>query len=244
MGELIAPGHAKSAGIVGILILIVAFIDFICGIVWVTYGGSDAQGIWCGLLLIVTGILGVVTWPKKNKVTMIFFMVLCIIDIICCIVQTALAGLAFLVWQILKAIIETKCKIRGGHCDCGNEKIPMELEDCSWISAIEAIFLCLMIINGLGTIFVFAGSIIGCVATCCASSPQQSGVVMVQNPNTAGTVVIHTTAQPATYPAQTVTYPAQPVTYPAHAAPPPAYSQEANPPGQYPMADPIPPKVD
>ena len=47
----IAPGHAKSAGIVGILILIVALIDFIVGIVWVTYGGKDAAGIWCGMLV-------------------------------------------------------------------------------------------------------------------------------------------------------------------------------------------------
>lgn len=57
---------------------------------------------------------------------MVFFMVLCIIDIICCIVQTALAGIAFLIWQILKAIIETKCDIRNGHCDCGSNSIPME----------------------------------------------------------------------------------------------------------------------
>lgn len=51
MAGEIAPGHAKSAGIVGILILIVALIDFIVGIVWVTYGGKDAQGIWMGLLV-------------------------------------------------------------------------------------------------------------------------------------------------------------------------------------------------
>ncbi|KAK3697999.1 hypothetical protein QZH41_014371, partial [Actinostola sp. cb2023] len=167
----IAPGHAKSAGIVGILILIVALIDFIVGIVWVTYGGKDAAGIWCGMLLLLTGILGIVTWPKKNKCTMIFFMVLCIIDIIVCIIQAAMAGIAYLIWQILKAIIKSKCSINNGHCDCGSNKVPMELKDCSWISAIEAIFLVLLIINGLAVIFVFAGSIIGCAATCCASSP-------------------------------------------------------------------------
>jgi len=45
------------------------------------------------------------------------------------------------------------------------------VEDCSWISAIEAIFLALLIANGLVAIFVFAGSIIGCAATCCAKDP-------------------------------------------------------------------------
>jgi len=220
MTDEISPGHAKSAGIVGICILVLALVDFIVGCIWASYGGKDAAGIWCGILLILTGILGIVTWPKKKKITMIFFLVLCIIDIICCIVQAALAGLAFLVWQILKAIIETKCKIKGNHCDCGNEKIPVELEDCSWISTIEAIFLVLLIVNGLAVIFVFAGSIIGCAATCCASTPQQTGVVMVQQP---GPVII----QQQTYPGQ------------SQADPPPTYSQ---PPGQYPMAEPIPPK--
>jgi len=185
-----------------------------------------------------------VTWWKKGKLTMIFFMVLCIIDTICCIVATVIAGLAFLVWQILKAVIETKCSIRNDHCDCGNESIPMELEDCSWISTIEAIFLVLLIANGLATIIVFTGSIIGCAATCCASSPDSAGVVTVQNnPNTNTIIITQTTGSIQAYPGQVVqTYPAQTVS----TGPPPEYSQQAVPPGQYPMADhdeSIPPKV-
>lgn len=177
-------GHAKSTGIVSIFILIFAVVNLITGFVFVSYGSKDATGIWIGLLLAVAGVLGILVWVKKNKTIMVFFLVICIIDIITCIVQAALAAIAFIIWQILKAIIETKCKIVGDRCDCQGENVPMELKDCSWISAIEAIFLVILIVNGLATIFVFAGSIIGCMATCCASSPppQQGGVVIVQQP--------------------------------------------------------------
>lgn len=51
MAEQISKGHAKSAGIVGILILILSLAIIICGIVWSSYGGKDAQGIWSGLLV-------------------------------------------------------------------------------------------------------------------------------------------------------------------------------------------------
>jgi len=180
MAGEIAPGHAKSAGIVAILILIMALGSFAVGIVWVTYGGKDAQGIWNAILLILAGIFGIVTWVKKSKIMMIFYLVFCIISIITSIVQAVLGGLAFLVWQILKAIIETKCTIKSGKCDCGSDKIPVELEDCSWITTIEICFLCILIFNGLAVIFTFAGSIIGCMATCCAKSQQQTAVVMVE----------------------------------------------------------------
>ncbi|XP_031552487.1 uncharacterized protein LOC116289675 [Actinia tenebrosa] len=208
----IEAGHGKSAGIVGIIILLFALADMIAGIIWVTYGGKDASGIWVGLLLLITGILGIVSWVKLNKAAMVFFLVFCIIDIICTIVQAVIAALGFLIWQILKAVIASQCTIKNGKCDCGDKDIPMDLEDCSWISDIEAIFLTLLIANGLCMIVVFAGSIIGCMATCCAKGPQQTGVVVVQHPG----VVVTTT----------------------HGQAPPGYGEQ---PGQYPMTD-VPPK--
>jgi len=83
---------------------------------------------------------------------------------------------------------------------------------------------------------------------------------MVQNnPNTNTVVITQTTGTVQAYPGQVVqTYPGQVVqTYPGQPAqnypgqtnatePPPVYSQQAVPPGQYPMADHddgIPPKV-
>lgn len=69
---------------------------------------------------------------------------------------------------------------------------------------------------------------------CCSISlQQQTGVVMVQNNPNTNTIVI----------TQTTSHGQQQQTYPAQGAPPPVYSQEAVPPGQYPMAEPIPPKV-
>ncbi|KAK3698000.1 hypothetical protein QZH41_014372 [Actinostola sp. cb2023] len=206
VGEL-SQSHAKSAGIISIFILVFAVVNLITGFVFVSYGARDATGIWIGLLLLLAGVLGIITWIKRNKTVMIFFMVICIIDIITCIIQAAIAAIAFIFWQILKAMIETKCQIRGDHCDCGNEKVPMALKDCSWIAPIEAIFLVLLIVNGAATIFVFAGSIIGCIATCCASQQQQPGVVIVQQP----AVVAY--QQPVVVPAGAQQYP-------------PAYNQE------------------
>lgn len=52
-----------------------------------------------------------------------------------------------------------------------NDIFSISVDDCSWISAIEAIWLCILIGNGLAVIFVFAGSIIGCMGTCCAKAP-------------------------------------------------------------------------
>jgi hypothetical protein len=48
---VIQAGHGKSAGIVSIIILIFAFIDVVLGFVWISYGGGDASGLWCGLLV-------------------------------------------------------------------------------------------------------------------------------------------------------------------------------------------------
>lgn len=67
MAGEISAGHAKSAGIVGILIVLVSAIDFIVGIVWVTYGGGDAQGVWIGLLVSFSDVIS-----PKLQITFIF----------------------------------------------------------------------------------------------------------------------------------------------------------------------------
>ncbi|XP_032236500.1 uncharacterized protein LOC116617676 [Nematostella vectensis] len=181
MADLVGESQSKTAGIISIFILIFGFINTVTGFVYIGYGGTDGNGVWIGILLLMNGILGIITWVKRNKVAMIFFMVLCILNIILCIVQTILAAIGFFIWQVLKGIISTKCRIKDDHCDCGSEKVPVELEDCSWISTFENMFLLFIIVNGICSLFVFAGSIIGCIAACCSNEPQPpSNTVVVQ----------------------------------------------------------------
>ncbi|EDO37434.1 predicted protein [Nematostella vectensis] len=183
----IEAGKGKAAGIVGIFIIIFGLIDVILGIMWATYGGPDGQGLWSGFLLLLNGALGIVCWVNRNKVAAVFYLILALLNIILTIVQAALAALAWLIWQIIKGVILTKCSDASGRCVCRGESIPIGLDDCDVINTIDAIFLCLLILNGLAAIFVFAASIIGCMATCCASQPaQQTNVVIVQQPAAVG----------------------------------------------------------
>ncbi|XP_048582405.1 uncharacterized protein LOC116616016 [Nematostella vectensis] len=187
MADQIEAGKGKAAGIVGIFLLVLGLINVILGIMWAVYGGSDGSGLWCGFLLMAQGSLGLVAWLKRNKLAMVFYLVLALLNIIITIVQAALAALAWLIWQVVKAIIETKCSDSSGRCVCSGETVPMNVDSCSTITSIDAVFLCLLILNGIACIFAFAGSIIGCMAVCCASSPPaQTNVVVVQQPAMVG----------------------------------------------------------
>lgn len=44
------------------------------------------------------------------------------------------------------------------------------VENCDWVYAVEATFIAVVILSAFGSILSFAGSIIGCMGVCCASS--------------------------------------------------------------------------
>lgn len=44
----VEPGKAKAAGIVGILILITALVNIICGCIYAGMGAKDGSGLWSG----------------------------------------------------------------------------------------------------------------------------------------------------------------------------------------------------
>lgn len=48
MTDLVEPGKAKAAGIVSIIIAMVALMVLICGCVYAAKGGVDGAGIWTG----------------------------------------------------------------------------------------------------------------------------------------------------------------------------------------------------
>ena len=49
MARPIEDGKAKAAGVVGIMLLCFGLAIFICGIVWISYGGGDGTGLWSSL---------------------------------------------------------------------------------------------------------------------------------------------------------------------------------------------------
>ena len=48
MTELVEPGKAQAAGIVSVLLGVVAFADIVSGLVYASKGGYDGSGLWTG----------------------------------------------------------------------------------------------------------------------------------------------------------------------------------------------------
>ena len=53
------------------------------------------------------------------------------------------------------------------------------VHNCDDIRTIEACFLAILIVGGFAAVFTLAGSIIGCMGTCCARSSQVTMVTKV-----------------------------------------------------------------
>ena len=49
MPDLVEEGKAKAAGIISILIGVCSLIELICGFIYLSFGGRDGSGLWCGV---------------------------------------------------------------------------------------------------------------------------------------------------------------------------------------------------
>lgn len=49
MPDLVEEGKAKAAGIIAILIGVCSLIELICGFIYLSIGGPDGSGLWCGV---------------------------------------------------------------------------------------------------------------------------------------------------------------------------------------------------
>lgn len=102
---------------------------------------------------------------------MVFYLVMCILWFIVMIVQVIIALIAWLVWTLIRRVVESECHQIGDTCVCHAEKaVPTTVHDCDDIRTIESCFLAILIVAGFSAIFTLAGSIIGCMGTCCARS--------------------------------------------------------------------------
>ncbi|XP_078361159.1 uncharacterized protein LOC144645453 [Oculina patagonica] len=191
MNDQVEEGKAKAAGVIGILIGICSLIELICGFIYVSKGGPEGSGLWPGFGFAVIAVLGIVTWIKRNKAVMIFYLVMCILWFIVSIVQAFIAYFAWWVWRVIS---------------CGfvrDPDAPFIVATCDDTKLIASLFLCIMIASFLAAILTLAGSIIGCMGTCCAG-PAQAGVVVVQQPVAGYPMVVQQTAmnQQQAYPGQ------------------------------------------
>lgn len=128
----------------------------------------------------IAGILGIVTWMKKNRCAMIAMLVFYILDIIIMAVQCVLALIVWLVWQLVIGWVESSCQTINSNCVCTGHSLPMGVEECDWVYTIEAVFLAITILAALGAIMSLAGSIIGCMGVCCGQSTTTNTTVIVQ----------------------------------------------------------------
>lgn len=227
MSNLVEANLAKTTGIVGIAVGICGLGNVICGFIWLGHNGYGGHGLWSGFGLIFAAVLGMIIWRNRNKNLMIFFLVTCIILVIVMIIQAAIAAIAYVFWSLFQ--VAADCRVYRGRCHCRNSKgepIPIDLETCELISLIDGLFLAITIFSALGTITTLAGSIIGCLGTCCATN-QQPGMVVVHQPAGTQSSLMYTSQQyhSGQYPAQN--YPPQ---YPsAGHYPPPQYPAATGP---------------
>lgn len=49
MTDFVEEGKAKAAGIISILIGVCSLIELICGFIYLSLGGFDGSGLWCGV---------------------------------------------------------------------------------------------------------------------------------------------------------------------------------------------------
>lgn len=244
MSNTVEPGLAKWTGIISIAAGVCGLGNCICGFIWLGYSGYGGHGLWSGFGLLLAAAMGLFIWRYRNKGIMIAFLVTCIILVIIVGIQTIIAALAYILWRLFR--VATDCQTYGGKCHCRNvngEKIPIDLEACDLITSIDSLFLSITIFSALGTIISLAGSILGCMGTCCART-QPGAVVVVQQPSGTQSSVVYTVPQyPAQYPmAQPGQYPAQHAAAPMGHYPPPQYSATA-PGGVQPGDEGIPPKA-
>ncbi|KAL9980982.1 hypothetical protein ACROYT_G009631 [Oculina patagonica] len=254
MSNSVEVGLAKSTGMIGIAAGLCGLGNCICGFIWLGYNGYGGHGLWSGFGLIFAALLGIFVWRYRNKTLMIFFLVSCIILVIIVGVQAAIAALGYIFWRLFR--VATDCQTYGGTCHCRNSKgepIPIDLETCDVISSIDSMFLAMTIFSACGTIVTLAGSIVGCMGTCCARNQQPGAVVVVQQPSGTQSSVLYTTTQhpaegyPAQYPqAHSGQYPQQ--QYPQYPAPsvgqyPPPQYPAASGQGENPGGEAIPPKA-
>lgn len=216
-------GHGTASVIIGTLQLLVAGGLIIASFVFASYGTMKASQTpyWGGFPFLITGAFGVAAGMSKNQCCMITFLVL---NIIMTIVTACAAIVVTIALSFWTAIVDTTdCVYSEGRCVCQNDYTTETyyVNDCEVLKDVAAVFWIIVISCYASAILSFAGSILGCAATCCAP-PDPPMVMIAQQPMGAPGVVVNHSSMQVSGPA----YP--PGTY-TPGAPGPAYYPGAQP---------------
>ncbi|XP_031557387.1 uncharacterized protein LOC116294008 [Actinia tenebrosa] len=156
----VEKGTAKRAGICGIILMICGVASTISGFIWISIHGFGGFGVWSGIGLVIAGILGLLTWWKRHKRLLNGFLVITIIMVIVATSQAIASGVFYVVFK------GHQCYDSGSSCVCGSETY--ERSFCNNLNDLIIELLTITICNAVGAVSSLAGSIFGCMGTCCA----------------------------------------------------------------------------
>lgn len=179
-------GHAIGGLVIGVMELLFGLIIMICSFALgskITGASGALTPYWAGIPYLIPGILGIVSGVTKNNCAMIAFMVL---NIICFVIDGIAAALLFLIlgiWIAVASEIQQNCNtIAKGNCVCTykGKNHYYKVDDCGVLKTILSLLWCIVIFAIIAAFTSLAGSILGCIATCCRKSEPQT--VIVQTP--------------------------------------------------------------
>lgn len=194
-------GHGTAAVVIGTLQLLVAGALVIASFVFASYGSMSTSQTpyWGGFPFLITGAFGVAAGISKNQCCMVTFLVLSIIMTIVTAGAAIVVTIALTFWS---AVVDTTNCVGGdGTCICYNKYLEStetyNVDNCDVLKNVLAAFWVILVCCYASAILAFAGSILGCAATCCAP-PDPPMVMIAQQPMGApGVVVSHSSMQVA-----------------------------------------------
>lgn len=200
MTDLVERGKAMAAGVMSIFILITAVADMICGAIYALIGGIHGSGLWTGFGLLLCAVFGLITWLRRSKTAMAFFLVLDILWFVVCAAGTGVSFGLLTLLTILKGLMEEHCSLNAeGTCHCSGEyDVPMNMDDCDKVTVAQRCMFAIFVLDGIGALLALGGSIIGCMGVCCTG--QVATTVVVVEPSGVTTQKMNQGAPPPEYP--------------------------------------------
>ncbi|XP_048583064.1 uncharacterized protein LOC116609740 [Nematostella vectensis] len=169
------PGVTKKVAMLSAFSGSLALIDSVCGFVLLGYNATSGDGLWSGLGMAVSAVLGILLWKFRLKAIMVAFLVINVLLVVAMSVQAVSAGIAYHLWSRLRSA--TNCRISLGRCRCTTEdgqSPPIDVATCDLLSLFDTGFLILCVASSFGVIVALIGATLGCQTACCDKEDDES----------------------------------------------------------------------
>ncbi|KAL9985172.1 hypothetical protein ACROYT_G007542 [Oculina patagonica] len=202
--------HAVTSITIGVLQLVLAVGLIIASFIFASYGSMNTSQTpyWGGFPFLITGAFGIAAGITKNQCCMVTFLVLNIIMTITTAAASIVVTVALAFWN--GAVNASNCRTVHNTCVCdtGNpyDTETYNISNCDYLDTVTVALLAVLIFCYCCAGLAFAGSILGCAATCCA--PPDAPTVIIAQPQMVapGVMVTHSSMQ-AGYPPVAAGYP-------------------------------------